>query len=130
MSTERRGGTDSLSDAQRAQVLAIARVAVGTVLVGWAAAGVTDTDIWGHLRFGLDMLDLGRLPSADTYSFTGNAVWINHEWLWQVLVALIYRAAGLDGILLFRACTVALLLLIIDRATRTAPLTCPDYSDR
>ena len=97
------------------------RLAVGIVLTGWAAAGFTDTDIWGHVRFGLDFLASGHLPWRDPYSFTSDQAWINHEWLWDVLVGAVYQFGGLTGLLVFRAALVAAFLVVVDRATRRAP---------
>ena len=53
--------------------------------------------MWGHLRSGFDFLDTFTVPSTDTYSFTGDRTWINHEWLFDVAVALIYRSIGPIG---------------------------------
>ena len=57
----------------------IAVAAVGVVLVGWAASGRTDTDIWGHIAIGLDMLREHRFLWVDPYSFTSDQRWVNHE---------------------------------------------------
>src|SRR5947208_1213689 len=86
----------------QAQILGIARIAVGITLVGWAATGLTDTDIWGHIRFGLNLLTSHRIPFRDTYSFTTDQQWINLEWLWDLFTATLYRAGGLTGLLVFR----------------------------
>jgi hypothetical protein len=105
----------------RSQILGITRVAVGITLVAWAATGRTDTDIWGHIRFGLDFLTSHRLPIRDAYSFTSDQRWINHEWLFDVVVATAYRFGGLTGLLMLRAAMVAVFLIVVDRATRLAP---------
>jgi hypothetical protein len=56
-----------------------------------------DADLWGHLRFGLDFLSGHGLPSADPYSFTSDVIWINHEWLSEVLMAAAF-VAGAPGL--------------------------------
>ena len=33
-----------------------------------------DADLWGHVRFGLDILSAGHLPSVDPYSFTSDVM--------------------------------------------------------
>src|SRR5688572_26835224 len=47
-----------------------------------------DVDLWGHLRFGLDILETRSLHSVDPYSFTSDRPWLNHEWLAEVVIAL------------------------------------------
>lgn len=70
-----------------------------------------DPDLWGHITFGREIWALGHIPSTDHYSYTAfGHEWINHEWLMEVLLFLIYDAWGSPGLLLFR---VALGLTII-----------------
>jgi hypothetical protein len=60
---------------------------------------MADPDLWGHLRFGLDILEARAIPTHDTYSFTAHgAPWINHEWLSELLFALVWQAAGAAGL--------------------------------
>ena len=82
------------------------------------AYGVTDTDVWGHLRFGLDILEDRHIPDTDGYSFTTTQRWINHEWLSQVLFALSYRLGGLPLLTTYRAAIVALLVWLLYLALR------------
>jgi len=84
------------------------------VLVVWVVAAFTraDPDLWGHVRFGLDILDLHSIPSIDPYSFTQDRPWVNHEWLSEVLMGAAWSVgrtaglAGLKGTLLLGACWV------------------------
>jgi len=70
----------------------------------WAAftSSVQDPDYWWHYRVGRWMLDNGRLPSTDlfTYTATGHA-WIDHEYLSEVLIALLQGWGGLAAVSLF-----------------------------
>ena len=61
-----------------------------------------DVDLWGHLRFGLDILDSRTLESTDTYSFTSDRSWINHEWLSEVAIAGAWLAGGASGLILLK----------------------------
>jgi len=64
---------------------------------------LADPDLWGHLRFGLDTLELRSVDRADTYSYlTAGQRWINHEWLAEVILALAYSVAGAMGLNLLR----------------------------
>lgn len=64
---------------------------------------LADADLWGHLRFGLDFLETGKLTEFDPYSYlsTGQR-WINHEWLAEVLFALAWSAANQTGLILLK----------------------------
>jgi hypothetical protein len=72
---------------------------------------VADADLWGHVRFGEDILRAGSIPSQDPYSYlTYGSHWINHEWLSEVIFAAVYRAAGPPGLISFK--TVSSLFLV------------------
>jgi hypothetical protein len=55
-----------------------------------------DPDFWWHLRIGRWMVDNGRLPSTDIFTFTvPSHVWTDHEYLTEVLMWRVYSSAGL-----------------------------------
>ena len=68
---------------------------------------VADPDLWGHTRFGLDMLATHTLPRDDPYSFTQDVPWINHEWASELIMGGAYRAAGPIGLVVLKAALVA-----------------------
>lgn len=72
------------------------------VLFALLSFTATDPDLWGHTRFGLDMLDSRSIPAADPYSFTSDRPWVNHEWLSEVLMGLSYRAGGPTGMVVLK----------------------------
>ena len=61
-----------------------------------AAQTSADPDIWGHVKFGLDMLDSGQLvPMDDPYSYrNAGHPWIDNEWLADLLVGVLFRYCG------------------------------------
>jgi hypothetical protein len=70
-----------------------------------------DPDLWGHLRFGLDILHTGQIIQEDSYSYlTQGCRWINHEWLAETLFGVLYTVAGSTGMIVFK---VALGLLVL-----------------
>jgi hypothetical protein len=80
---------------------------------------VADPDLWGHLKFGLDFLDTGRVIRPDPYSYvTGDQLWYNHEWLAEAIFALVYRLAGAPGLIWFKLLTAVAIGLIIYAALR------------
>ena len=57
-----------------------------------------DPDLWGHVRFGQDILDAG-IPTSDSYSYvTAGSPWINHELLPEVLFGAIFGLLGVPGL--------------------------------
>jgi hypothetical protein len=61
--------------------------------------GVQDPDFWWHLRVGRWMVENGRLPSLDLFTFTvPDHVWTDHEYLTEVLMWLLYSATGTVGL--------------------------------
>lgn len=105
----------------KAYVDSLQRIALAVVLCGWAAAGTTDTDIWGHMAIGLDMLTSGRFLWVDPYSFTHDQRWVNHEWLWDIVVGVLYQRFGLAGLVALRAVLIGFVLCLVDRSSRNAP---------
>jgi hypothetical protein len=98
-----------LSRLLRAVALAIAIAAVLTVVARTRA----DVDLWGHLRFGLDIVQERSLEIADHYSFTSDRPWINHEWLSEIAIALAWQTAGTTGLIFLKlACMVGALALM------------------
>ncbi len=72
---------------------------LATVLFYIVSITQIDMDLWGHLRFGLDILQTGILRPTDQYSFmTDNYQWFDHEWLSQWFMAVAYTAAGWYGL--------------------------------
>jgi hypothetical protein len=59
----------------------------------------TDYDWWWHLRTGQLIWEQRAIPSADPYSYTNaGRPWVVHEWLFEVLTYLGYRAIGYNGL--------------------------------
>src|SRR5262245_22573448 len=79
-------------------------LAASCLLVGfgvfWFSDTVADPDLWGHLRFGQDIIRTGSIVQVDRYSYrTAGQTWFNHEWLAEVIFAVIYDAAGPRGLI-------------------------------
>jgi hypothetical protein len=78
------------------------------------ARTVTDPDLWGHLRFGLDMLESGGISSVDPYSYlTAGHAWINHEWLAEVTFGLAWTAGRSGGLIVLKMIVGGATLLIL-----------------
>lgn len=90
----------------RASPFDLCRVGVWCLLTVIITMTFADPDLWGHLRFGLDMLESGAFPAADPYSFTSDRPWINHEWLAELLSAVAYTWLGSAGLVLLKLAAV------------------------
>ncbi len=91
------------------------------LLVGAAMLRTTvDPDLWGHLRFGLDLLVTHRLTTDDPYSFTQDVAWINHEWLSEFVLGASYAFAGAAGLLVVKWFLLGIALTLAWRHSATA----------
>jgi hypothetical protein len=77
---------------------------LGMFLIGrvfYEARGfVVDPDVWWHIKVGQDILRTHHWPTTDPYSFTAfGTPWIAYEWLGEIVLALVYRAGGVVGLL-------------------------------
>ena len=131
---------DQAQPDNRQFVLRGAALAAGSIVFALATVTMADSDLWGHLRFGLDVLQTWRLPFDDPYSFTQDRPWINHEWLSELAMGIAWTAGGsvglalLKGLLTFGALALvwralrgtrlaARMLIFAGAAAATAPLT-------
>jgi hypothetical protein len=109
----------------RVTPLTLCRLTLWSFLALLVTTTLADADLWGHLRFGLDILGSKSLHTTDPYSFTSDREWINHEWLSEVLTAIGYRAFGTLGLGLLKVTMIAIVvgvLLSIARRERVSPL--------
>ena len=73
-----------------------------------------DPDLWGHIRFGQDLWQTGRLFREDTYSYlTGDQVWINHEWLAEAIFYFFFAGAGPAGLIALKSALALLIVAIV-----------------
>src|SRR5262245_42472886 len=69
-----------------------------------------DTDTGIHIRAGEVIIRTLAIPKHDVFSFHSPAPrWITHEWLSQVIMALVHRAFGLTGIVIFFALIISVI---------------------
>jgi hypothetical protein len=92
--------------------LALAGMAIGLLTT------LADADLWGHVRFGLDILRDGFASGPDPYTFTQGKPFLYHEWLGGVVMAVAYRVAGPAGLGLLKAAVGAVLLALVWHALR------------
>lgn len=74
------------------------RLIIWTLVFGVLTITGADPDLWGHVRFGLDIIRDMALTAIDPYSFTSDREWINHEWLSEAIMGFAYTAGGAFGL--------------------------------
>src|SRR5262245_39968098 len=84
----------------------IIRLTLLALLLGGLARSWADPDLWGHVRFGGDIIGSG-IPRTDHYSFTSDISWINHEWLAEVLMYASWVGGGGAGLVALKMLTIA-----------------------
>ena len=100
---------------------------VALIVVAFTVSSThADADLWGHVRFGQDILAAHSLPRLDTYSFTSDIAWVNHEWMAEALMGGAYNlgaGAGLISLkLVVSACTLAIVWFALSAAGVFRPL--------
>jgi tetratricopeptide (TPR) repeat protein len=82
---------------------------------------VFDLDIWLHLKSGEYILQQAGVPHNDVFSFPLNGKpWLDHEWLFQVIVYLVYARWQADGLILMQSALIIAsfwVLFLIGRRT-------------
>lgn len=59
-----------------------------------------DSDIWWHLRGGQWILENGRVPRLDPFTFgSADKLWVDIHWSYEVILALAYRAGGVGALI-------------------------------
>ncbi len=89
----------------------------GVIVIAIAIADslrFADPDLWGHITFGRAVLALGHLTLRDPYSYSAaNHLWLNHEWLSEMIYALAFNAFGVFGLKLIKLCLAAITIVSV-----------------
>jgi hypothetical protein len=109
----------------RATPAALCRLTLWAFVLVLVTHTSADPDLWGHLRFGLDMLASKSTHAVDPYSFTADRAWINHEWLSELLMGIGYAGFGALGLNLLKLAVVATvggIALVVARQEHASPI--------
>lgn len=75
---------------------------------------IKDLDLWLHLKMGKFIIENGYVPNVDVLSASiAGRPWINHEWLFQVIVYSIQNLWGFEGLATMQVLLVLLTLTIL-----------------
>lgn len=85
--------------------LTVRRLFLGAVLIAMvvpAVQPVSDPDFFWHLKVGQWILQNGTVPHHDLFTYTvPDHVFITHEWLSEVIMAVLVATVGLAGVSLY-----------------------------
>ena len=85
------------------QQLAVIAVVMSLALYRFSLT-VADPDLWGHIKFGETVWKAGKVAVPDPFSYlTAGRLWLNHEWLSEVVFYLVFAAAGSAGLIAMKA---------------------------
>ncbi|MCI0478548.1 MAG: hypothetical protein L0Y55_20090, partial [Anaerolineales bacterium] len=86
----------------------------------------SDGDLGRHLTVGSYILDTRTVPAQDVFSHTrsGEPI-VLHEWLSEVIYALAYRAAGLNGVAWLTALLLASVYFVLAVGLRVLGVSAP-----
>ncbi len=90
------------------------RCAIATLILSCGVAltlNLADPDLWGHVKYGQELLGSGKLPVTSTHTYTAQGYpWINHENFAEIVMAVLYEQFGTRGLLIFK-CGLGLAIL-------------------
>jgi hypothetical protein len=87
-----------------------------------------DADVGWHIRNGDNILSSHAIPRTDSFSATlSNQTWYSWEWLFDLLVGIVHRSAGLNGVVFLSALVISFTLALVFRTSLqrggAAPIT-------
>jgi hypothetical protein len=88
-------------------------------LAGGASFFLRDGDTGWHIRTGEWILQNGRVPDQDLFSFTkAGSPWVAFEWLWDLICAWLHRWGGMAAVVLLSVSIVSLTSALLFRLVR------------
>lgn len=75
-----------------------------------------EPDIWWQLLSGRWMLDNGAITRTDMFSYTmAGHPWINVKWLYEILIGIIEKASGPEGVILLQCIVNVLIVYLLQK---------------
>ncbi len=113
MNNEKRDEMDEIKKTHSLLLPSIADILFVSILLYLSfSAGMgllADADTGYHIRAGEFIINTLSIPRHDIFSFLSPPIsWTAHEWLSEVVMALIHKAFGLTGVVIFFAFVIAL----------------------
>ncbi len=106
--------TEPVSDAKKIESSRFIFILMLLIVFIMAARTPLDSDMWWHLRAGQVMVQTGHPMLTDQFSFTRmGQPWINHSWLSEIILYLIFSLGGYLGLSLLVALLATLALALV-----------------
>lgn len=89
----------NITEEQKQKIILINLVLGFIVIVLLTRKAFYDPDGFWHIHTGQWIIENKKVPRFDTFSWYGvehNLTWLNHEWLFDVLISLVYKAGGVN----------------------------------
>lgn len=101
------------SKSERLLYLIFVIIGFGVIFV-LALFPMEDVDTWMHLKYGEYIVNNKTLPQDEFFSYTVQGTRdVDHEWLAQVILYLVYRISGFDGLVFFKAIIIIISFAIL-----------------
>jgi len=82
--------------------------------IAFSIKSLREPDLWWQIRTGEWILEHGKVPLQDVFSFTRDGVrWINIKWLSEVFVALLTKLSGPEAVMLLQALVSCLMVFFL-----------------
>jgi len=103
--------------------LSIAALVLAIALAGlFAFSPLSDFDTWWHLRTGQLILQEGRIPTTDPFSYTAEGrPWVSDDWLTEVVFYGFFRLGGADALVVLQTVLAGLGLSLAAAAALVGP---------
>ena len=103
----------------RVRGVTAARILLLTVIAAKAADPVVDPDAFWHVATGKLILRTHTIPKVDPFSWTApGRAWVAHEWLIEIVFAVLHRLAGWPGLVVYAIVTITAAWAIVGRTAR------------
>ncbi len=90
--------------------------------------GMLDPDLFWHIRAGQDILEKGKIAIEDSWNYLyGGKVWVNQQWLVEIMLALLFNAGGFTAVFIFKGLVAAGAAYFVFKSAGKRCLPCPCF---
>ena len=104
----------SNSNTQNLILRKVATAIIYLLAIALSIKSFREPDLWWQIRTGEWILENGKVPMYDVFSFTRESIrWINIKWLSEVFAALITKVFGPEAVVMLQAIVSALMVFFL-----------------